>query len=92
MSVTSRHSAWSEVTGGVSKLSSLFLEGIIDIDLNVTTLIFGICLDLRKHIRSLGTTFVTNRTIVVKVTVFVKNMLIVDNLHSKASKYGNFHS
>ena len=73
----------------VSKLSSLFLEGIIDIDWNVTTLIFGIRLSLRKYIYSLRTTFVTNRTI-VKATISVKNMLM-DKLHSKATKYGNFH-
>ena len=53
-------------------------------------LIFGICLSLRKHIRSLRTTFATSRTIVVKATIFIENMLM-DKLHSKASKYGNFH-
>ena len=48
-------------------------------------------MSLIKHKRgSLRTTFVTNRTIVVKATLFVENILM-DKLHSKASKYGNFH-
>ena len=45
-------------------------------------LILGICLSLRKHIRLLTTSFVTNRAIVVNTTIFFEN-IVMDNLHTK---------
>ena len=71
-----QHLVWG--MRGCLSLSSLFLEGIIHIGWNVTTLIFWFCLSLRKHYRSLRTIFVT----IVKATIFVENMLM-DKLHWK---------